>query len=152
MSSLDLLNNDRRNSLETVDGELVFTEDFPDYLSKDSQGWVPCLSWLWGIKLPQKPSKEFPSQRGTIGLCLCAKTASRAHLLPRKECSNWCQGKAYALKSPGCQGCGGSKTIRSPGGNSDSWSVSIMLWEGLAFRPRSKEGFTLPSGTVIWQT
>lgn len=95
---------------------------------------------------------KFPSQRGTIGLCLCAKTASHAHLLPRKECSSWCQGKAYALKSPGCQGCGGSKTIPSPGWNLDSWSVPIMLWEGLAFRPRSKRGFTLPSGPVIWQT
>lgn len=44
VSSLDLLNNDRRNSLETVDGERVFTEDIPDYLSKDSQGWMLYLS------------------------------------------------------------------------------------------------------------
>lgn len=39
VSTLDLLNSDRRNSLETVDGECVIIEDIPDYLSEDTQGW-----------------------------------------------------------------------------------------------------------------
>ena len=42
VSTLELLNNDSINSLETVDGKRVITEDIPDYLSKDTQGWILC--------------------------------------------------------------------------------------------------------------
>lgn len=114
VSTLELLNNDRINSLETVDGKRVITEDIPDYLSKDMQGWILCLCWLCGIKLPQNPSKEFPSQRGTTGLSLCAESASHAHLLLRKKCSRGCQRKAHTVKSPGWRGCGASRYIDHP--------------------------------------
>ena len=114
VSTLDLLNNDRRNFLETVDDERAIIEDTPDYLSEDTQGWILYLRWLCGIKLPQKPNKEFPSWRGTIGLSFCAESASHAHLLPRKECSRGCQGKSHAVKSAGSQERGASRYIDHP--------------------------------------
>lgn len=37
MSTLDLLPNDKRNCLETVNVECVIIEGIPDYLSEDTQ-------------------------------------------------------------------------------------------------------------------
>lgn len=151
VSTLELLNNDRINSLETVDGKHVITEDIPDYLSKDTQGWILCLCWLCGIKLPQNPSKEFPSQRGTTVLSVL-----NLHLMHISG-----QGKSAAVgvrEKPTLwnhQGAGdvvlaGTLTIPSPGRNLDYQSVLVVLSEGLVLRPRSKRGFTLPSGLMIW--
>lgn len=152
VSILDLLNNDRRNFLGTVDGERVIIEDVPDYLSEDTQGWIFYLCWLCGIKLPQKPSKEFPSRRGTIGLSACAKSASHVHLLPQKECSRGCQGKAHPVKSKGFQGCGASTYIDHPKPREEfrlPVSIGRIVWRA-GSQTLSKRGFTLPSGPMIW--
>lgn len=152
MSILGLLNNDTVSSLKAVDSECVMTQDIPDYLSEDIQGWILYLCWLCGIKLPQMPSKEFPSQRETTGFSFFAESASHAHLLPQRECIRGCQGKAHTVKSLRCQGCGASRYTDhpKPGRSLVSQSVLVMLCKELALSPRSKRGFTPTSGPVIW--
>lgn len=152
MSISDLLNNDTINSLKAVDSERVITEDIPDYLSEDIQGRILYLCWLCGIKLPQTPKKEFPSQRETTGFSFFAESASHAHLLLRREYIRSCQRKAHTVKSLRCQGCGASRYTDhpKPRRNLVSQSVLVMLCKGMALSPRSERGFTPSSGPAIW--
>lgn len=149
--ALDLLNNDRRNSLETVDGERVIIEGIPDYLSKNTQGWSLYLCWLCSIKLPRKPS-GFPHGGEPLAF-LCVLNLHLMHISWQGKSTAWgVREKRTLWNHRGARNAvlAGTLTFPSPGRNLDSQSVLVVLCEGLALRPRSKRGFTLPSGPMIW--